>query len=437
MRWTHSRSSTAAALVAGLLACGGAGDDAARSSEAEWSSAGTTSSATYCNACHGTPPSTGEHREHNFSCDRCHAGFTATTTNWMYHRNGKIDVTLTAWSPATRTCGRACHGSESWGAKAPPIASCDACHDFPMHAESTCSNCHSKTIDASFRLISGGPHRNGVADVDAAACLGCHGVPPASHAPTATACALCHPTAVDAQGRLLAGGAHGARWAAQTLGPDGGCGTCHGYPPPAPHLFDGRCYACHPTTMAPGNVLIPDGTHEDGTVEAVLDCGMCHGNPPSTHSAGTAACATCHPTTIGANGELVPGGTHLDGKVEAALGPATCGMCHGYPPATHGAAATACSTCHPTTGGTSSVLVAGGTHLDGVVNVLTNSTVCGQCHGFPPRSGEHGEHGRFACSQCHPTSGPTHMNGIRDVSLPAWQPATRSCGRACHGSERW
>jgi hypothetical protein len=29
------------------------------------------------------------------------------------------------------------------------------------------------------------------------------------------------------------------------------------------------------------------------------------------------------------------------------------------------------------------------------------------------------------------------MNGAVDVSLPAWNPATRSCARACHGSERW
>jgi hypothetical protein len=50
-------------------------------------------------------------------------------------------------------------------------------------------------------------------------------------------------------------------------------------------------------------------------------CGACHGVPPadSPHTPGMTLndCATCHPTTMNANGGFVAGGTHINGVVDA------------------------------------------------------------------------------------------------------------------------
>ncbi len=73
------------------------------------------------------------------------------------------------------------------------------------------------------------------------------------------------------------------------------CARCHGFPPPAPHPQGTACDVCHSTTVGPGNVIIPGGTHMDGRVEVT---GHPADYPPSVHGpdadAGIAACATCH-----------------------------------------------------------------------------------------------------------------------------------------------
>ena len=70
---------------------------------------------------------------------------------------------------------------------------------------------------------------------------------------------------------------------------------------------------------------------------------------------------------------------------------------------------------------------------------------CNQCHGVPPRSGEHFEHSEYACSRCHgtgysttTTNAATHMNSVADVPFAFYNRTTRTCSSTgCHGSEQW
>jgi predicted CxxxxCH...CXXCH cytochrome family protein len=69
-----------------------------------------------CGTCHGSPPSTGHHRDHaSRSCGDCHPGFTATSVNLATHIDGARQVgnQVTAWNAATRKC-TGCHGADTW-----------------------------------------------------------------------------------------------------------------------------------------------------------------------------------------------------------------------------------------------------------------------------------------------------------------------------------
>jgi predicted CxxxxCH...CXXCH cytochrome family protein len=121
-----------------------------------------------------------------------------------------------------------------------------------------------------------------------------------------------------------------------------------------------------------------------------------------------------------------------------------CASCHGSPPAllpggqAH-PSGTTCGSCH--TGYTASA-VNPGLHVNGSIE---GTQGCGSCHGLPPASGEHGQHRRNACGECHPAGytsssavAPFHENGTVDLRASAgWNAGARTCANACHGSERW
>lgn len=71
---------------------------------------------------------------------------------------------------------------------------------------------------------------------------------------------------------------------------------------------------------------------------------------------------------------------------------------------------------------------------------------CGSCHAIPPALGEHAFHAGqgIDCATCHgagysstTTNAATHLNGVKNVSLSVWNPATRSCATYCHGAKPW
>ena len=72
-----------------------------------------------CGSCHAIPPATGQHDFHvnqqGFDCATCHgAGYSKTAVTAATHMNGTINVSLTAWNPATKSCASYCHGGRSW-----------------------------------------------------------------------------------------------------------------------------------------------------------------------------------------------------------------------------------------------------------------------------------------------------------------------------------
>jgi predicted CxxxxCH...CXXCH cytochrome family protein len=120
--------------------------------------------------------------------------------------------------------------------------------------------------------------------------------------------------------------------------PQAACGTCHGFPPPAPHpalpttIPPGYkyCGECHSATTPDGFTIVVTGgvsTHIDGllTIDATAcsggGCACCHGAPPATGA--HLAHATSLPTAYG-----------VDSKTADTLNAAAttydfgCGSCH-------------------------------------------------------------------------------------------------------------
>ncbi|HSN92425.1 MAG TPA: CxxxxCH/CxxCH domain-containing protein, partial [Anaeromyxobacteraceae bacterium] len=201
------------------------------------------------------------------------------------------------------------------------------------------------------------------------------------------------------------------------------CGTCHGAPPPEPHVQSVNCGGCHEGYTASSVNLTQ---HVNGSVEiTAMACNSCHGNaqnaaPPlgtlgetlttqravGAHQAhlaggtlsGPIACGECHlvPTAL----------NHRDGAVQLAWGPlATAG---GATAAWDPAALTCASYCHGQ--------FAGGNALNAPAWTVVNGTqaACGTCHGAPPPP-PHGTN--TSCGSCHDgytqtsVNLATHVNG--------------------------
>lgn len=168
--------------------------------------------------------------------------------------------------------------------------------------------------------------------------------------------------------------------------------------------FDGtRCQnvACHGATLADGGATNTAPAWNGGPAEAT--CGTCHGAPPATHVAtGGYACATCHPA----------GAAHVDGTLQ--VGRTTgCDGCHG----------TAASSAPP---------------VDLAGNTLTTALTVGahQAHLAVPT----GLRGPIACVTCHVVPALTTSPGHLDSAAPAevesavgWDRTTGTCTVFCHG----
>jgi predicted CxxxxCH...CXXCH cytochrome family protein len=249
-------------------------------------------------------------------------------------------------------------------------------------------------------------------------------------------------------------------------GTQAACGTCHGVPPPAPHLQRTDCGSCHPGATST-SVDVP--THVNGTIETIaLSCTTCHGDAtrvlvagadPRTQSAppkdSTGASATTL-VTVGAHQ------SHLNRATLAA--PTACTECHVVPASnlhangtvtvsfgaksrtggvtpswTPGTATCSASYCHGATlvGGTGTAPA--WTTVNGTLNKCTS------CHGNPPSTGHHtlSDHRSAGCGACHAGYSATaanvavHVNGLKEVGnkLTTYSPTTRTCTNTCHGNK--
>ncbi len=443
-----------------------------------------------CGSCHGAPPAAPHPKGDD--CGQCHAATVAVGQKITFtakHIDGKVDVVL-----ASSTDCAACHGNPPPGPKHPPGQACNQCHassiganklpipggahrdgtvqvvladnascsgchgDPPVSAKhpnnNQCSQCHAVTVDAAKKVLASGKHMDGQVQVVLAKdvnCGSCHGnPPPAPKHPINKNCSQCHADSIGADLQPLVGGKHMDGKVQISFSKDVDCASCHGDPPAvvasgAKHPISTKCSDCHAESVGADKMPLAGGKHMDGKVQVALaataDCSGCHGNPPATPKHPLATdCKQCHVTSVDDANKPKVGGTHMDGKVQVAFSDlVNCGSCHGNPPqtTTHPKDALACGGCHATSIDDFKKPIAGGTHMDGNVQVaLSASAPCGSCHGAPPATATHPKSDK--CSQCHalsidanqkPVVGGKHMDGTLQVALAA----NADCG-ACHGS---
>ncbi len=148
---------------------------------------------------------------------------------------------------------------------------------------------------------------------------------------SAVACADCHvvPATVDAPGHVDAPHAT-VTFSALARGPAG-----PGALSPAWNREDATCAQvwCHGAGLAGGTVPAPRWTFfvaPDPGRPGI--CGTCHGAPPPRPHPQLGPCAACHPTTVRSDGTIdIAGGHHVNGVVEADPAAAACGACHAVP----------------------------------------------------------------------------------------------------------
>lgn len=134
---------------------------------------------------------------------------------------------------------------------------------------------------------------------------------------------------------------------------------------------------CHGATLPETETrAVPVWTRVDGTQKA---CTSCHGNPPGGSHPASTACENCHGTVMGPGGAIVAPTLHIDGKVD--VGSESSVHPSGYAnPAVHGpdtyAGTLDCRRCHGgSLEGTSSVIGCDPCHQEGW------RTNCIYCHG--------------------------------------------------------
>lgn len=398
------------------------------SSGSEWSNAAVwtaprDSGGACGSSCHGSPPG-GTHPKSD-ACQQCHetAGPKGTIAKPELHLDGVLQV-----SP--KGCS-ACHGSDENAA--PPL-------DLAGNSDPS-----SVTVGAHQAHLAGGKFSRPVQ------CSECHLVPEA----------IGDPGHVDDDdgiaevffaGVSVAGGAepawnrvdatcsstycHGSEaWGGVALQPvwTGGaqssCGSCHGLPPPRPHVADTACERCHTETAGPSGTIANRDLHINGVVDIPGGpCNRCHGDDRSS----------APPRDLAGNTDTASRGVgahrqHLDATQMSLATPFACDVCHEVPPlsTTHlsgvtdmvfsglatgtvaGAAVVhqsvptysrqtkRCSNVYCHGGWEEESKPSGGASTQPVWTQVDGSQVsCGGCHAFPPPAPHPAS---TSCQHCHPS----------------------------------
>jgi predicted CxxxxCH...CXXCH cytochrome family protein len=221
-------------------------------------------------------------------------------------------------------------------------------------------------------------------------------------------------------------------------GAEGDCTTCHGdatrseasallqaAPPLDAHgSASGPAVGAHqahlhatavsgPVACAECHAVPTQRLHSNGQVDLAFGALARAGGASPAFAGGTCSGVYCHGATLS--------GGSLTAPAWGGAGPLGCGSCHGAPPPSHAAGATACASCHPGTVNADGTLnLAGGLHLNGAVDV-------NRAH--PDGWADPAQHGRAAkrdlasCTACH---GADYGGGTTGVSC-----------NACHGGTAW
>jgi predicted CxxxxCH...CXXCH cytochrome family protein len=323
-----------------------------------------------CDACHGSPPSK-NHDASLTACATCHPGTVKPdgTINVAggLHANGTVESSTThaaGWSDPTRhgyaaktglsTC-RSCHGQNLDGVGG-TASSCARCHAADGYAnwQSNCTFCHGAritTYDAASLRKAAPPKGNHGDTSTSARAVGAHqkhlagggGIGPAVD------CAECHVVPTDLAhldgSAAVTFGANARRDGARPVWNGATCASVY----------------CHGGTLAGGSNNAPTWT--SGSSQTT--CGTCHGVPPPEPHVRATACEQCH---TGYTSTTVNATLHLNGKIDATAqhpagwaardlhgyaanrkGLSTCAACHGADYA-GGASGVSCNSCHASSG---------------------------------------------------------------------------------------
>ena len=321
--------------------------------------------------------------------------------------------------------------------------SCGTCHGLPpaaphpdVGAGSNCGSCHTGYTATTVNLAT---HVDGKVDVASLTCSSCHGDP-------ARANTTLNP-------RLSAAPPRGSK--GETAVSSRAVGA-H-----ALHLKAGNSFACTECHVVPTSTA-----HANGTAEVAFGTLAGTGAASPAWNGTTCSNVYCHGSFTGGNTAYAPTWTSPVA--------ASCGTCHGVPPAAPHTQNTDCSTCHT---GYTSTTVNASLHVNGVVNVSV--TGCTGCHGdatrvatalnpelpaAPPKDttgnsattsagvGAHQAHltagslrNAMACTECHAAPGQgTHPSGTVDLAwgslarsggaTPSFNATSLTCANYCHGA---
>ncbi len=211
------------------------------------------------------------------------------------------------------------------------------------------------------------------------------------------------------------------------------CARCHGFPPPAPHPQNiENCWVCHSTTVGPGNVLIPGGTHLNGRVDVTAhpagwaDPGV-HG--PAAE-AGISACQYCHGADYG-GGSVGVSCDSCHANSGFADWKTNCTFCHGT--RTQGWTTARLPLAAPPeslSGATDPADPHVGAHKAHLADTtLVNPLPCASCHGVPDFT--------FPGSLVHVDGQPATVafGALAQQGVAAaYDPTSRSCAVYCHGT---
>ena len=415
-----------------------------------------------------------KHIDLSFGCATCHPcgavfGFDVPFTFPLGTTTAGGTLTRGA-TPGTTTCAVACHSpmgaplkTVAWSAGPQDCTSCHLTSTFPpVHPAianpnptgADCLGCHTTGSHTTGTVTLVGHALTWMDQANAGfhafeanrglgKCQGCHAAD-LSGGRTGFSCAQCHDAALPvgvaswkvncvmchggtgnqtgAPPKATWGnsadsiriGAHATHVAASASSPAFGCDACH--VKPADALALGHVDATPTAEMTWGGISIASGAapawdratatcsntychgkFPNGNAKAVVwtavgtgqgACGTCHGLPPGgTHPSVGAAltgCASCHPATMTGTGALISpiaGGKHVDGVVQVAGGGHTASWMDAASPEFHAYSANAgiaaCQGCH-------------GVNLDGVGGSATTS--CATCHGATWKTN---------CTLCH------------------------------------
>jgi len=352
-------------------------------------------------------------------------------------------TTLSSGYSQTITCS-SCHGSEINAAPPVSLSGATVTTDLEVGAHQAhpeCNECHivPDTVDAP------GHVDQLPAEVTWSDFSKTDGLTPMWDRDLATCSNVyCH-------GSSLSGGTHTSPVWTVVDGTQKTCDSCHGYPPPPPHLQLDDCSLCHANTVsADGTINIAGKMHVNGTVDMTGNaCSVCHGSeinaaPPvsvngisdtsytevgahQTHvNTGSIrkalGCDECHiqPTSVDSPG-------HTDSLLPAEITWGTLSKTGGLSPSWNRETNT-CSNvyCHGTS-------LNSGLYVTPVWTTVDGSQIgCDGCHGYPPRENHTTE---TDCHLCHSDTvnadetinvdGGYHINGTVDASGTA-------CN-SCHG----